>query len=93
MGDIVPVEITVYEDRTFSFITKTPPTTDLIKKALGLEKASQAPGRDIAGAMTAAQLREIATAKAKDLNSNDIEAAELIVMGTARSMGIALEQD
>ena len=92
-GTIIPVEITVYEDRTFSFVTKTPPTTDLIKKALGLEKASQTPGRDIAGAMTAAQLREIATAKAKDLNSNDIEAAELIVMGTARSMGIALEQD
>ena len=92
-GTIIPVEITVYEDRTFSFVTKTPPTTDLIKKALGLEKASQSPGRDVAGAMTAAQLREIATAKAKDLNSNDIEAAELIVMGTARSMGIALEQD
>ena len=90
---IIPVEITVFEDRTFTFVTKTPPTTDLIKKALGLEKASGNPGRDEAGAMTAAQLREIATAKAKDLNSNDIEAAELIVMGTARSMGITLEQD
>jgi large subunit ribosomal protein L11 len=92
-GTIIPVEITVFEDRTFSFITKTPPTTDLIKKTLGLDKASQNPGRETAGAMTAAQLREIATAKAKDLNSNDIDAAELIVMGTARSMGIALEQD
>ena len=92
-GTIIPVEITVFEDRSFTFITKTPPTTDLIKKTLGLDKASSNPGREEAGAMTAAQLREIATAKAKDLNSNDIEAAELIVMGTARSMGIALEQD
>jgi large subunit ribosomal protein L11 len=92
-GTIVPVEITVFEDRTFTFVTKTPPTTDMIKKTLGLEKASSSPGRDLVGAMTAAQLREIATAKAKDLNSNDIEAAELIVMGTARSMGITLEQD
>jgi large subunit ribosomal protein L11 len=92
-GTIIPVEITVFEDRTFTFVTKTPPTTDLIKKTLGLEKASSNPGRDLAGAMTTAQLREIATAKAKDLNSNDIEAAELIVMGTARSMGITLEQD
>jgi len=92
-GTIIPVEITVYEDRTFSFVTKTPPTTDLIKKALGLDKASHNPGRENAGAMTTAQLREIATAKAKDLNSNDIEAAQLIVMGTARSMGIAVEQD
>jgi large subunit ribosomal protein L11 len=92
-GTIIPVEITVFEDRTFTFVTKTPPTTDLIKKTLGLDKAASSPGREIAGAMTAAQLREIATAKAKDLNSNDIEAAELIVMGTARSMGITLEQD
>ncbi len=92
-GAIVPAEITVFEDRSFTFITKTPPTTDLIKKALGLELASNAPGREIAGALNTAQLRQIAEVKAKDLNANDIESAERIVSGTARSMGIGIADD
>ena len=90
-GSIVPVEITVYEDRTFTFITKTPPTTDLVKKAMGLEKASGRPGYEFAGTLTRDKLREIAELKAKDLNANSIEAAERIVEGTARSMGIKVE--
>jgi len=90
-GSIVPVEITVYEDRTFTFITKTPPTSDLLKKALGVEKASGRTGHEEAGTLTAAKLREIAELKAKDLNANSIEAAERIIIGTARSMGIKVE--
>lgn len=90
-GSIVPVEITVYEDRTFTFITKTPPTSDLVKKALALEKASEKPGHEIAATLSKAKLREIAQAKAKDLNANSIEAAEKIIEGTARSMGIKVE--
>jgi large subunit ribosomal protein L11 len=90
-GSIVPVEITVYEDRTFTFITKTPPTSDLVKKAVGLDKAGGRPGHDTAGTLTRAKLREIASLKSKDLNANDIEAAERIVEGTARSMGIKVE--
>jgi large subunit ribosomal protein L11 len=90
-GSIVPVEITVYEDRSFTFITKTPPTSDLLKKALGLEKASGTTGHEEAGTLTRQQLREIAELKAKDLNANTIEAAERIVEGTARSMGIKVE--
>ena len=92
-GSIVPVEITVFDDRSFSFITKTPPTTDLIKKALGLAKSSTNPGRENAGMLSAAQLRQIAEVKAKDLNANDVKAAERIVSGTARSMGITIEQE
>ena len=90
-GSIIPVEITVYEDRSFTFITKTPPCSDLIKKALALEKASERPGHDEAGTLSRAKLREIAETKAKDLNANSIEAAERIIEGTARSMGIKVE--
>lgn len=90
-GSIVPVEITVYEDRSFTFITKTPPCSDLIKKAMALEKASERPGHDVAGTLSRTKLREIAETKAKDLNANSIEAAERIIEGTARSMGIKVE--
>ena len=90
-GSIVPVEITVFEDRSFTFITKTPPTTDLLKKALAMEKGSSASGREKAGKLSRAQLREIAEFKAKDLNATTIEAAERIIEGTARSMGIEVE--
>jgi large subunit ribosomal protein L11 len=91
VGSIVPVEITVYEDRSFTFITKTPPATDLLKKALGADKASGEAGHESAGKITRAQLREIAEIKAKDLNANSIEGAERIIEGTARSMGIEVE--
>ncbi len=87
-GQIIPVEITIYEDRSFSYITKTPPTAFLIRKAAGLEKASENPGRDVAGSITAAQVTEIAEIKLPDLNANDLDAARLQVEGTARSMGI-----
>ena len=90
-GSIVPVEITVYEDRSFTFITKTPPTSDMLKKALTLEKASERPGHETVATLSRAKLREIAEAKAKDLNANSIEAAERIIEGTARSMGIEVE--
>jgi len=90
--DIIPVEITVYEDRTFDFKLKTPPASDLLRKAAGVEKGS---GKNIlskAGKITKAQLREIAGRKMVDLNANDIEAAEKIIEGTARSMGIEIEK-
>ena len=87
-GQIVPVEITIFEDRSFSFITKTPPTAFLIKKAIGLDKASQEPGRAEAGTITDAQIAEIAEIKMPDLNTNDMDQAKLQVAGTARSMGI-----
>ena len=90
-GSIIPVEITVYEDRSFTFVTKTPPTTDLLKKALGLEKGSGAAGHEKVGVLSREKLREIARFKAKDLNANSIEAAERIIEGTARSMGIKVE--
>ena len=90
-GSIVPVEITVFEDRSFTFITKTPPTTDLLKKALALEKGSSTTGHGEAGALPRGKVREIAELKAKDLNANSIEAAERIIEGTARSMGIKVE--
>jgi large subunit ribosomal protein L11 len=90
-GSIIPVEITVFEDRSFRFITKTPPATDLLKKASGLEKGSGNAGHEKAGKITRAQLREIAQLKAKDLNANSIEGAEKIIEGTARSMGIEVE--
>jgi large subunit ribosomal protein L11 len=90
-GSIVPVEITVYEDRSFTFITKTPPATDLLKKALGLEKASGNTGHEKVGKISRAQLLEIAELKAKDLNATSIEGAERIIEGTARSMGIEVE--
>ena len=90
-GNIIPVEITIYEDRSFSFITKTPPAPELIKKAAGVDKGSKEPHKDKVGKLTAAQLREIAQTKMPDLNANDIEAAEKIIAGTARSMGITVE--
>ena len=87
-GTVVPAEITIYEDRTFSFITKTPPTPVLIKQAAGLEKASVAPKREMAGSITADQARQIAETKMPDLNAIDLEGAIAQVRGTARSMGI-----
>jgi large subunit ribosomal protein L11 len=90
-GSIIPVEITVYVDRTYTFVTKTPPTSDLLKKALGLEKGSGKPGRDPSKMLPKAKLREIAEMKAKDANANNVEAAERAVAGTARSMGIQVE--
>ena len=89
-GTIVPVEITIFEDRSFSFVLKTPPTSVLIKQAAGLEKASQTPSKSVAGSITDAQVTEIAQIKMPDLNANDLEAARLQVAGTARSMGIEI---
>ncbi|GAA5073880.1 large subunit ribosomal protein L11 [Thermocatellispora tengchongensis] len=89
-GNIIPVEITIFEDRSFTFITKTPPAPELIKKAAGLDKGSANPHRDKVGKLTKEQLRQIAETKMKDLNANDIEAAEKIIAGTARSMGITV---
>ena len=90
-GSIIPVEITVYADRSFSFITKTPLATDLLKKALGVEKGAGAVGHDEPMVLLREKLREIAQLKAKDLNAKDIEGAERIIAGTARSMGIRIE--
>ncbi len=87
-GTVVPVEITVYEDRSFSFVTKTPPASVLLKQAAGVDKASSEPGRSSGGTVTRDQVRKIAEAKLPDLNANDIEAAMRIIEGTARSMGI-----
>jgi large subunit ribosomal protein L11 len=89
-GSIVPVEITVYEDRSFTFITKTPPTSDLLKKAAGVDKGSSTPNKAKVGQITKAQLREIAQTKMKDLNATSLEGAERIVEGAARSMGITV---
>ncbi len=90
-GTLIPVEITIYEDKTFSFVCKTPPAAFLIKQALGLEHASGEPHINKVGELTREQLREIAEIKFPDLNANTIEAAEKIIMGTARSMGIRVE--
>jgi large subunit ribosomal protein L11 len=90
MGLVIPVVITVFKDRSFSFITKTPPASVLIKKAIGLDKGSVAPGRETAGKITRAQLREIAATKMEDLNAGSPEAAMLIIAGTARSMGLEI---
>ena len=87
-GNVVPVEITIYEDRTFSFVTKTPPAAELIKKAAGLQKGSAVPHTDKVGKISKDQIREIATTKLPDLNATDIDAAMKIVEGTARSMGV-----
>ena len=87
-GDIIPVELTVYEDRTYDMKFKTPPAAALLKKAAGIEKGSGNPKKDKVGKVTMAQIREIAEKKLVDLNANDIETAEKIIMGTARSMGI-----
>lgn len=87
-GNIIPVVITVYEDRTFSFITKQPPMAELIKKALGIQKGSSKPGREKAGILNQDQIRKIAETKMPDLNTKNIESAMRIVEGAARSMGI-----
>jgi len=88
VGNIVPVEITVYSDSSFTFVLRTPPTPALLRKAAGVSKGSAEPNRDKAGRITSKQLREIAETKMKDLNANSIEAAERMIAGTARSMGI-----
>jgi large subunit ribosomal protein L11 len=90
-GNVIPVEITIYEDRSFTFITKTPPAPELIKKAAGVEKGSGEPHKTKVGKMTKAQVREIAQVKMPDLNTTTIEAAEKIIAGTARSMGITVD--
>jgi large subunit ribosomal protein L11 len=87
-GNVIPVEITVYEDRSFTFVTKTPPAAKLILKAAGLDKGSAVPHKDKVGSLTRDQVREIAAMKMPDLNANDIEAAANIIAGTARSMGV-----
>ena len=91
-GRIIPVEITVYEDRSFTFILKTPPTAVLLRQAAGLDKGSQTPGRAGAGTVTQAQLREIAEVKMKDLNANSVEQAMKIIAGSARSMGLEVQE-
>src|ERR671922_317991 len=91
-GTIIPVEITVYEDRSFDFITKTPPAAVLIKEAAGLEKGSGEPNREKVGTITQAQVRQIAETKMQDLNANDLDAASRIIAGTARSMGVEVEE-
>ena len=88
VGTVIPVEITVYEDRTFTFVTKTPPASELLKKAAGVPKGSGTNKKEKAGKVTQAQLKQIAEMKMADLNANDIEAAMKIIAGTARSMGI-----
>jgi large subunit ribosomal protein L11 len=90
-GTIVPVEITIFEDRSFTFITKTPPTSVLIREAARLEKAANEPGRETVGSISQTQLEEIANIKMPDLNAYDLEAAKLQVAGTARSMGIEVQ--
>ena len=90
-GNIIPVEITVYEDRSFTFITKTPPAAQLIKKAAGVPKGSGEPHVNKVGKITDAQVAEIAETKMKDLNANDLDMAKRIIAGTARSMGITVE--
>ena len=90
-GTIIPVEITVFEDRSFTFITKTPPASNLLRDAAGVAKASSNPGKEAGGTVTKAQVAEIAKIKFPDLNANDLEAAALTIEGTARSMGIAVK--
>ena len=90
-GNIIPVEITIFEDRSFEFVTKTPPAPELIKKAAGVAKGSGEPNRSKVGSISAAQVREIAQTKMPDLNARSIEMAERIIAGTARSMGIDVQ--
>jgi large subunit ribosomal protein L11 len=90
-GNIIPVEITIYEDRSFSFITKTPPAAELIKKAAGVQKGSAEPHRNKVGSISTAQVRDIAQTKMPDLNATSLEAAEKIIAGTAASMGITVD--
>ena len=93
MGETIPVEITIYEDRTYSFILKTPPAAVMLKKAAGIERASGVPNRDKVGKVTKSQLRELAEKKLPDLNTNDVEAAMKTLAGTARSAGITIVED
>jgi large subunit ribosomal protein L11 len=90
VGQIVPVVITIFEDRSFTFVTKTPPAADLLRRAAGVDKGSGVPNRDMAGKITAAQVREIAELKLKDLNAVDVDGAVKQIEGTARSMGIEI---
>jgi large subunit ribosomal protein L11 len=90
-GMVIPALITIFEDRSFSFVTKTPPAADLIKKAAGIDKGSGTPGRTSAGTIRRAKVREIAETKMKDLNANDIEAAMRMIEGAARSMGVEVQ--
>jgi large subunit ribosomal protein L11 len=92
MGNVIPVEITIFEDRSFAFVLKTPPASDLIKKAAGLEKAANTPGRGSVARLSRDKVREIAQMKMKDLNAATVEAAERMIEGSARSMGIAVEK-
>lgn len=89
-GTVIPVEVTIFEDRSFTFVTKTPPAADLLRKAAGVDKGSGNPLAEKVGKVTRDQVREIAQVKMKDLNANDIEAAEKMIEGTARSMGITV---
>src|SRR4051812_28971922 len=87
-GQVIPAQVTIFEDRSFTFVLKTPPAADLLRKAAGVEKGSGTTGREAAGRVTRSQIREIAETKMADLNANDIDAAAKIIEGTARSMGI-----
>ena len=90
-GQIVPAEVTIFEDRSFTFLLKTPPASDMLRKAAGVEKGSPTQKREKVGSITRSQLRQIATAKMKDLNAADVEAAERMIEGSARSMGIEVQ--
>ncbi|HLV98342.1 MAG TPA: 50S ribosomal protein L11 [Ktedonobacterales bacterium] len=90
VGQVVPVELTIFEDRSFTFVTRTPPVADLLKKAIGIDKGSATPNKAKVGTLSREKLREIAELKMKDLNAIDIEGAENMVAGTARSMGITI---
>ncbi len=90
-GSVIPVEITIYEDRSFTFVTKTPPAAVLIRQAINIEKGSSEPNRDKVGRISQAQLREIAEKKLQDLNAHDVDQAAKIIAGTARSMGVEVE--
>jgi large subunit ribosomal protein L11 len=91
-GQVIPAVLTIYEDRTFSFILKQPPASELIKQAAGIEKGSGMPNREKVGRLTRAQVRDIAQRKMADLNANDVEMASRIVAGTARSMGVEVDE-
>ena len=90
-GQVIPVEISIFEDRSFTFITKTPPAAFLLRQAAGLDKAANEPGREVAGSVTSAQVKEIAETKMADLNAIDIDGAILQIEGTARSMGLEVK--
>ncbi|HVM30452.1 MAG TPA: 50S ribosomal protein L11 [Candidatus Limnocylindrales bacterium] len=91
-GQVIPAQITIYEDRSFTFVLKTPPAADLLRKAAGIDKGSGTTGRESLGRVTRSQVREIAEIKMTDLNANDVESASRIIEGTARSMGIEVVQ-